>query len=686
MNIVTKDGLEHFWSKLKERFQDRKLFVVTEDIVSVEKDSTKGVAPYSTSYGYTNITISENSGIEWVDGGVYNFIIDKAMVAASSYRNVRVRIGEQGDWHPVMGWTSTILVGSSYFIKGMTLLFVYKSNVRTEGALHSAYYDSNTTYGYLVNSYTSGSIKIDDNGYGARYSLVFPTTPADETDERWSSLVASSSTATTKKIVTPKSGKFYIDRHPQYVYSANIVAGAASANATYQDYTGMSIHYTANTSSTYVSTVKKLFLYLHNFDVNDLSFEADATIGNICSLDKLSDRFADVDGYVYLYFLGYSTTTWSTLNPNFTQEQRIWRYQPSTGELVPLDKVRFAKAEHEHSQYLTEHQDISGKADTSSLATVATSGNYNDLTNKPTIPSAVTESTVSGWGFTKNTGTYSKPSGGIPKSDLASAVQTSLGKADTALQSYTEKYKGTVVSVNSITPDANGNVDLGKIGGGDGVAVGSIISFAGNGDLPAGFLLCNGASVSKTTYPDLFNAIGYTYGGSGNNFNLPNLVNKFIEGGNSAGASGGEAEHTLTIDEMPTHGHNVKIWNTNNTGQTAKEWNGSGTETQVVGSGGRLGSVSWQSSSFKTAGDDWGFGDPMGATLPVGGGRPHNNLPPYTTMRYIIKAFRGASEDTTDLAITQLANELNSLTSLPCNGSVSNTKLIFNNGTELWVE
>ena len=71
----------------------------------------------------------------------------------------------------------------------------------------------------------------------------------------------------------------------------------------------------------------------------------------------------------------------------------------------------------------------------SDLATVATSGSYNDLSNKP---SEVTESTVSGWGFTKNTGTYSKPSGGIPKSDLESSVQTSLGKADTALQSYTE--------------------------------------------------------------------------------------------------------------------------------------------------------------------------------------------------------------------------------------------------------
>lgn len=85
-------------------------------------------------------------------------------------------------------------------------------------------------------------------------------------------------------------------------------------------------------------------------------------------------------------------------------------------------------------------QQIAGKMDKVTLAAVATSGNYNDLSNKPTIPSAVTESTVSGWGFTKNTGTYSKPSGGIPKTDLASAVQTSLGKADTALQSVPSEY------------------------------------------------------------------------------------------------------------------------------------------------------------------------------------------------------------------------------------------------------
>ena len=100
------------------------------------------------------------------------------------------------------------------------------------------------------------------------------------------------------------------------------------------------------------------------------------------------------------------------------------------------------------------------------VAAVALSGSYNDLQDTPTIPSAVTESTVSGWGFTKNTGTYSKPSGGIPKSDLASAVQTSLGKADTALQSYTVQYKGTVtgVKINGTTKNpSSGVVDLGTV-------------------------------------------------------------------------------------------------------------------------------------------------------------------------------------------------------------------------------
>lgn len=61
---------------------------------------------------------------------------------------------------------------------------------------------------------------------------------------------------------------------------------------------------------------------------------------------------------------------------------------------------------------------------------------YSYISGTPAIPAAVTESTVSGWGFTKNAGTYSKPSGGIPKSDLDSTVRDTLDKVDALYEDY----------------------------------------------------------------------------------------------------------------------------------------------------------------------------------------------------------------------------------------------------------
>lgn len=76
------------------------------------------------------------------------------------------------------------------------------------------------------------------------------------------------------------------------------------------------------------------------------------------------------------------------------------------------------------------------------LALVASTGSYNDLTNKPEIPTDVvqyvaqtlTSEQKSQARSNIGAGTYTKSSSGIPKSDLASGVQTSLGKADTAYQ------------------------------------------------------------------------------------------------------------------------------------------------------------------------------------------------------------------------------------------------------------
>ena len=58
-------------------------------------------------------------------------------------------------------------------------------------------------------------------------------------------------------------------------------------------------------------------------------------------------------------------------------------------------------------------------------------GRYSSLTGKPTIPTKTSDLTNDS-GF----GTYSKPAGGIPKADLVEEVQTSLGKADSALQTH----------------------------------------------------------------------------------------------------------------------------------------------------------------------------------------------------------------------------------------------------------
>lgn len=65
------------------------------------------------------------------------------------------------------------------------------------------------------------------------------------------------------------------------------------------------------------------------------------------------------------------------------------------------------------------------------------SGNYNDLTNKPTIPAEVTENTVSGWGFTKNTGTIT----GITMNGVSKGVSgvVDLGTVITSHQDISGK-------------------------------------------------------------------------------------------------------------------------------------------------------------------------------------------------------------------------------------------------------
>lgn len=107
---------------------------------------------------------------------------------------------------------------------------------------------------------------------------------------------------------------------------------------------------------------------------------------------------------------------------------------------------------------------------------------------------------------------------------------------------------------------------------------GTIQDFAGAA-APAGWLLCFGQAVSRTTYAALFAAIGTAFGvGDGSTtFNLPDLRGRTTFGkddmggtaanrltaaagitGTTLGAVGGGQTVTLTTNEMPSHSHTVQ--------------------------------------------------------------------------------------------------------------------------------
>lgn len=141
---------------------------------------------------------------------------------------------------------------------------------------------------------------------------------------------------------------------------------------------------------------------------------------------------------------------------------------------------------------------------------------------------------------------------------------------------------------------------------------------------PTGWHKCDGGVLSKTTFPDLFDVIGYDYGGSGDNYNVPNCAGRVplhtlnIGGQKEVGWTGGEKDHQLIETEIPSHVH-------------FQDNHYSADGGQVFGSAGfNVGKYSRQGS-----GTYYGARQ-VGAT---GGSAVHNNEQPYLVLNLIIKVF-----------------------------------------------
>ena len=143
------------------------------------------------------------------------------------------------------------------------------------------------------------------------------------------------------------------------------------------------------------------------------------------------------------------------------------------------------------------------------------------------------------------------------------------------------------------------------------------------GFAPKGWALCNGQLLPINQNQALFSLLGTTYGGDGRvNFALPNLqgrVSMHMGGGHVLGESGGEQAHTLSISELPQHGHSAMV----NTGP---------------------GTAAGPSGNF-WANDPNGnfvFGTQADTTLSplaianTGGSQAHQNMMPFLTLNFCI--------------------------------------------------
>ena len=236
----------------------------------------------------------------------------------------------------------------------------------------------------------------------------------------------------------------------------------------------------------------------------------------------------------------------------------------------------------------------------------------------------------------------------VAMSDLITYLGTALTSAGALA---TINSGGNAVSISGLSyPSADGSAGQFLKTDGSGtlsfatqtefsMPAGMMFPYAGS-SVPTGYLFCHGQAISRTTYADLFTAIGTTYGtGDGSStFNLPDLRGRVIAGqddmggssanrltdqsgglnGDTLGATGGAETHDLQLTEIPGHNH---ASGTLSTGLTV-----------AVTTGGTVSSLGTSTSGNLTQ-----IQPVSGNTASAGGGNAHNNVQPTIILNYVIK-------------------------------------------------
>ena len=208
--------------------------------------------------------------------------------------------------------------------------------------------------------------------------------------------------------------------------------------------------------------------------------------------------------------------------------------------------------------------------------------------------------------------------------------------ADNAVGAAAINISGNGTAGQVVASDGDGSFSYSTLA--SGFVSGMVMPFAGT-SAPTGWLLPFGQAVSRSTYSDLFSAIGTTYGaGDGSTtFALPDFRGRVLAGqddmggssanrltdqsgglnGDTLGDTGGLETHTLTTAQLASHTHD---------GQGSLRGpnlrTGSGSVSGITATEGGSGNTNMNIS---------------GTTAATGSGSAHNNVQPTIIVNYIIK-------------------------------------------------
>ncbi len=238
-------------------------------------------------------------------------------------------------------------------------------------------------------------------------------------------------------------------------------------------------------------------------------------------------------------------------------------------DMAPTWKMVFDLSKTATNKEYVDAQDAT-KVDASDVVTSATAGKVLRLDASGKLPASITGDAATVGGAAAGVGASNvlrlDASGKVPTGNLPVATAAAVGAVK----------PGAGLSI-----DASGALSLAA----SGIPTGVICMWSGSAaTIPSGWALCDG------------------------NNGTPNLKDRFVLGAGGSyavGATGGEAAHTLTVNEMPSHSHS--------------------------------GGASWSSAHAGGTSSDGPAFVNVGSTSSAGGGASHNNMPPYYALCFIMK-------------------------------------------------